>query len=185
MRQHGIVVAPKSADNFQLGNHFLEAVGSMEMKERLGSTSRWQTRVPDAGWVTMEYITRRGERGGNLTIKVHRAQYCQNERCSLPSKQYYINQACIHFRRYSMWERGSLAHIHIVGQETPLGAVKGSKERFQLPNRGAGVPFNILALKQQRSIKPIFKCTFLIFYIMLLFNKLFTPCLSDEASRGL
>lgn len=32
---------------------------------------------------------------------------------------------------------------------------------------------------------PASKCTFLIFNIMLLFNKLFTPCLSDEASRGL
>lgn len=88
-------------------------------------------------------------------------------------------------RRYSMWERVSLAHSHTVGQETLLGAVKGSEECFQLPNRSAGVLFNILILKQQRSVMHIFKCTFLIFYIMLLFNKLFTPCLSDEASCGL
>lgn len=40
-------------------------------------------------------------------------------------------------------------------------------------------------VKQQRSLMPISKCTFLICSIMLLFNKLFTPCFSDEDSRGL
>lgn len=79
----GNFVAPKSTDSLQLGHLFWEAVDCTDGAE-MGVREEVMTLHQRVPLRLSDNVKDGGQGGKDLTMKVHLAQYCQNQRCSFP-----------------------------------------------------------------------------------------------------
>lgn len=158
---------------------------------RLVESMRWRPwmQKTDCDWTTQQWPSQKTN--GMQPMKVQAKGPCitssKQKVYILPCRQDYIHEAC------KVWgdtprpqESGILIRTHTVTDENLLWKLltaRGAGSRSLTRVQQAHLTF--LSSETAQALVPASKCTFLIFNIMLLFNKLFTPCLSDEASRGL